>query len=1088
MNKVDGDLKPFWVGIGASAGGLEALRGLAKNLTNEIGAIYVIVQHMSPQHKSLLTELIARETALDVVEITDGIHAKVDTIYVVPPNHDVVINGGRLKLLPPSSEIAAPKPSVDRFFRSMAENLGDRAIGVVLSGTGSDGAYGVQALRAAGGITIAQSEETAKYNGMPLAAVETGCVDLVLSPEKIGSEFARIIQLPRNLKGIADGGAPTDALSRLFQLLLTETRVDFREYKPSTVRRRIERRMTALDLPEINAYVKHVEERPDELTALFRDLMISVTSFFRDPEEFDELKKQIQTHFAERKESGVRVWIPGCATGEEAYSIAILLVEFLGGIEAFDESLLQIFATDIDSSALAVARRGFYLDSAANDIPADLLNKYFTRMSGGYAVNKVIRDRIVFTPHNLCNDPPFSNIDLISCRNLLIYFGTSLQNKVIARLHYALNADGLMFIGKSESIVGSTDLFQPLENGIRIFKRRIRVEHRRRALSNLISNSGNYVQLPQSTREERANETVGAMFDSLVSTMGPNCILITADFHIRRIYGNIDQYVSLSEGLVRGATISFLRSEVRHEVRTLTSLALRNGETRNGPEHRVPNEPDQRMQIQVHPLSNVDGAEDLALVVFKEWEKERRPAVEFESAPDEARERIEELERELETSRDSLQQTVEELETTNEELQALNEELQSANEELQSNNEELETVNEELQSTNEELITVNEELQINSQELTLLNQELDSILSNIAAPIIVVDSGLHIVRCSQSARVMFKIDPFVGRPHLSQCALPEQFPSLSNFMSEIIRSGARMERQIETDAFKGSIVAAPYFNPKGELIGATAIITDTSELRIRRDLEVLLNSVPVMIWHKDDANNIVNLNDAAAHFMETTRANAIGRNMAELMPDIAKRELQEDQITIRSKLPKIGMIEKITRPGHKPVWLGKSKVPYSMKDGSAGVYVVAQDVTSEHQERIELSHRKAMLDRVLDALPAGIEFVDSNNVLQLQNSASRNLAGDLSVGAKWTADTDSRKLRDAQTGDPIKPENHPVLRALAGEAAGEFIVDQPSATNGMTVARGVSRPVLGSDGEPIGAVSLVYDMHAAEDDAETEKA
>lgn len=1073
MNKIDNGLKPFWVGIGASAGGLEALRELAKNLTSGIGAIYVIAQHMSPQHKSLLSELIARETSLDVVGITDGIQPEVDTIYVVPPNHDVVINGGRLKLLPPSSEVGSPKPSIDRFFRSMAENLADRAIGVVLSGTGSDGAHGVRALRAAGGITISQSEETAKYNGMPLAAVDTGCVDLVLSPERIGSEFARIIQLPRNLKGIVEGGAPTDALSRLFQLLLTETRVDFREYKPSTVRRRIERRMTALDLPDFEDYVKHVEERPDEVTALFRDLMISVTSFFRDPEEFDELKKQIRSAFADRKESGVRVWIPGCATGEEAYSIAILLVEFLGGLESFDENQLQIFATDIDTNALAVARRGFYLDPVTDDIPQDLLNKYFTRKSGGYAVSKAIRDRIVFTPHNLCNDPPFSNIDLISCRNLLIYFGTSLQNKVIARLRYALNTHGLLFIGKSESIVGSTDLFQPVESGVRVFKRRLGVEHRRRALTSFMPSNGNYAQLPQTTREERANETGGVMFDSLVSTMGPNCILITADFHIRRIYGNIDRHVSLSEGLVRGATISFLRSEVRHEVRTLTSLALRNAETRYGPKHRVANEPEQRMQIQVHPLRNVDGAEDLALVVFKDWAEEPPAIVSHEVTSDVVRERIAELERELETNRDSLQQTVEELETTNEELQALNEELQSANEELQSNNEELETVNEELQSTNEELITVNEELQINSQELTLLNQELDSILSNIAAPIIVVDSGLHIVRCSQSARVMFKIDPFVGRPHLSQCALPEQFPSLSNFMSEIIRSGARSERQIETDAFKGSIVAAPYFNSKGELIGATAIITDTSELRVRQDLEVLLNSVPVMIWHKDDQNNILNLNDAAASFMGTTRSDVIGHNLSEVMPEIARQELQEDLAIVESNQPKVGIIEKVGRPGMEPVWLSKFKVPYVMQDGSAGVYVVAQDVTAEHKERIELGHRKAMVDRVLDALPTGIEFVDSNGVLQFQNSASRDVSGDLPVGAKWSADGDPRELRDAETGEPIKPENHPVVRALSGEAVGEFVFDRPH-SNDNRVARGMSRPVMGSDGEPIGAVSLVY--------------
>ncbi len=1090
MKRAEIDNKPFWVGIGASAGGLEAMRELVKNLVDNIGAIYVIVQHMSPQHKSLLTELIARETSLDVVEITDGVAPKPDTIYVVPPNNDVVIRGQRLLLQPPGGGVASPKPSVDRFFRSMAEAVADRAIGVVLSGTGSDGAYGIQAVRAAGGITIAQTEKSAKYTGMPLASIGTGCVDLVLSPEQIGSQFARIIQLPRDLNDIEDGGEPNDALAQLFLMLLRETRVDFREYKSSTVRRRIERRMTALDMADLEAYVAHAHEHREEVAALFRDLMISVTSFFRDAEEFEDLSNHISGQLSQVPDDGYRIWIPGCATGEEVYSVAILMVEQMGGLEKFDETKLRIFATDIDANALAVGRRGFYLDAAASGIPEEYLEKYFVPTSGGYQVVKALRDRVVFTQHNLCSDPPFSNIDLVSCRNLLIYFNNVLQSKVIQRLHYALKTDGILFIGKSEPIVASSEIFQPVAQGVRIFKRRPRSELGGKRVDELVSKINTRTHAPQTPRDSEASETAGLMFDTLVSMLGPDGMLVSSDHHIRKIYGNIDRYVSLSEGLVRGATIAFLRPEIRHQVRILTTLALRSAETKYGPDQDVPNAPELQLKIEVHPISNVRGAEDLVLVLFKEREIEQSALIEVSDPDERAKLQVQELERELHTSRETLQQTVEELETANEELQVLNEELQSANEELQSNNEELETVNEELQSTNEELetvneemqstneelITVNEELQINSHEMTFLNQELDSILSNIAAPIVVVDSGLHVVRCSQSARELFQIDPFIGRPHLSQCSLPGGFPSITAIMSEIIRDGDRIEREIEAPTFKVSIVAAPYFNSKGELIGATAIISDTSELRVRHDLEMLLNNVPLMIWHKDNDNMILNLNDAAAEFMGTTRSSALGENLVSFMPDIADQELQEDLATIMEDEPKVGVVEQIKRGDEDPVWISKSKVPYSLADGQSGVYVVAQDITEDHNERMELGRRKALMDRILDALPVGVEFIDPDGVLSIQNAASRDLSGPMQIGEAWHPGDASLKFTEDGTGTQIAPDQHPTHKVLQGEECPGFHVSGKAASGASLLARGFSRPVRGGDGEVLGAVNVLVEL------------
>ena len=936
--------KIFWVGIGASAGGLEALRDLVRHLSTGIGAIYVVLQHMSPQHKSLLTELIDRETELSVLDVTDGAVPEKDCIYISPPNHDVIVRGGRLRLLAPSTELAAPKPSVDRFFRSLAETVGDRAIGIVLSGTGSDGAYGVRAVRAAGGVTIAQSADSAKYDGMPLSAIDTGCVDLVLSPEEIGLNFDRIARLPRDLEGISD--EPTaDALAELFKLLRDRTGVDFREYKSSTVRRRIERRMVALEIESLSTYTEYVAAQHDEVDVLFRDMMISVTSFFRDPEEFELLRTAIEERVIKRKSEGLRIWVPGCATGEEAYSVAVLVAEALGGLKALDSVHMQVFATDIDSTALTVARRGIYSDAIAATMPEDLLETYFNKTHDGYQVSQAIRDRIVFTPHNLCQDPPFSNIDLVSCRNLLIYFAASLQAKVFIRLHYALKASGVLFLGKSESISGSETLFKPLGKVGQLFLRRSYSESKmmpsqaRGTMRRMA-----FERRPRPPASGARGEEPEQMFHSLVRSIGPNGLLVTPDMHIQRVYGNVNRFLSLTEGHVAGATIGMLRDDLRHELRTLIPLALRHGTSRIGVERWFNKESAERFQVVVHPIGADEQFDDLALVVLREWtdQPESKPNLPIDDEV--AIARIRELEHEVISMRESLQQTAEELETANEELQSLNEELQSANEELQSTNEELETANEELQSTNEELITVNEELQINSHEMTIINQELDSILSNIAAPVMVVDARLHIVQCSQSARAMFKIESGVAKPHLSQLSLPSDFPPISSFMAEVIHTGEPAERDIAGEGFRGSIVAAPYFNPKGELIGATAIVHETSDPRVR-DYETLFNALPLMIWQKDRSGRLRHLNGAAASFFGAERQSAIGKEIGTFLGESDSLVADLESVALDTGEACLDVVSTVTTRGEGSVQIRRHLLPYAHDSGEKGLFVVASRET-----------------------------------------------------------------------------------------------------------------------------------------------
>ena len=443
---------PRMIGIASSAGGLEAISLLVQNLPQNANAVYVVAQHMSPTHKSVLSTLIARETRLQVQELETETRPEPDTIYVTPPNTDVTYLNGTLWLRHPSGHAASPKPSADRLFKCLAAECGEHCMGIVLSGTGSDGSYGVQAIREAGGITIAQEPATAKYDGMPTSAIETGCIDLTLSPEQIGTHLEKILARPRNFEALRDLMDTPSPLGDLFGILLARTQVDFRDYKENTLNRRVARRMTALGIDSYDAYVDYCRSNADEVDALHRDLLISVTRFFRDPHQFHHLKSELKETFASRTTGPIRIWIVGCATGEEAYSVAIIIAELLGGISALAKRNVQVFATDIDQRAIEVARRGVYPITAAGDVPAELLPDYFVVGETDITVRPELRAVTLFSHHNVFQDPPFINVDLVSIRNLLIYFNLSLQERVLSRLHYALSSTGLLFLGTSESV------------------------------------------------------------------------------------------------------------------------------------------------------------------------------------------------------------------------------------------------------------------------------------------------------------------------------------------------------------------------------------------------------------------------------------------------------------------------------------------------------------------------------------------------------------------------------------------------------------------------------------------------------------
>ena len=945
------------IGIGSSAGGLEAIRELVATLPANLNVSYVVVQHMSPNHKSLMTELVSRQTKLSVRDVEDGVSPEPNVIYITPPKTDVVFSDGQLRLVEPSPDIASPKPSVDRFLSSLAEQHGESTMGIILSGTGSDGAYGIQAIREAGGITIAQDDESAKYDGMPRAAIQTGCVDLILRPQEIGTHLQKILSSPRDFEAFRKNELDETPISDLLQILLARTRVDFREYKQTTITRRIERRMLALGIDSQEEYTSFCRTNPQAVDALFKDLLISVTRFFRDKAEFETLASLLPKLIEEKNGNPLRVWIAGCATGEEAYSIAMLIAEAMGGPKNSLKSNVQIFATDIDKDALQVARRGVYGAGALNDIPSELGEKYLIKQTDGIRVIDSLRSAILFSDHNVCQDPPFQRIDLLCCRNLLIYFGNTLQQKVMSRFHYAMNEAALMFLGTAESVAGSEEFFLPDQSGSHIFRKRHLREGKNTSYS--VTRS---IQAQKVNKDvvvpARGLTTDRLLFEALAQSLGQNSLLVTEDYSIARVFGDISAFIKMDAKSNLKMHLDLLRSPLREEARSLITIALKHGRTRTGVKHLMPGGGDMEVFLKIYPIVAPDINEKAALVVFEEvpFENGGLPEITPEEAKgSEADKRIVDLENEVATTREALQQTIEELETSNEELQSLNEELQSTNEELQATNEELETSNEELQSTNEELITVNEELQVTASELSGRTGELTSVLESAPLNILVLDSALQLRQLTDSAAKLFKIARPLTHPHISQCFLPPGYPALAPICSEALTLGQNTRHEFSSDGTKVVLTCAPYFNEHGKILGVTVIVFEFPGLA--HEMEFILNNSQFRVLNRAADGTILRISSESARVVGLSKEEAIGKNFYDLLDEeTAEMVRTSDAALLAHKNDDhLTGIRKVNPPGGSTYWLDYEEFKYQSPVASEPtVYTLGADVT----EAI-LEHRKA---------------------------------------------------------------------------------------------------------------------------------
>jgi two-component system CheB/CheR fusion protein len=848
------------VAIGASAGGIEAVTDLLRYLPSDTGMAFVLVQHLDPKHHSILTDLLAKQTEISVTEVKDGMKVRPNQLFVIPPNTSMTITDHTLQLRPRQESHGIHMP-IDNFMRSLAEEYGSRGIGVVLSGSGTDGTLGIAEIQAQGGVTFAQDDATAKYNSMPRSAANSGSVDYVLPPKQIAQELTRIARLPYSQTPLAAEVvvSPSDgpALSSIFQMLRRSIGVDFTHYRQTTILRRIQRRMLVHKLENFGQYVRYLRSNATEIKSLYQDMLINVTSFFRNPSVFELLKSMVFPSIMKLRlpDTVLRIWTPGCASGEETYSIAITLLEFLG--ETASQVPVQIFGTDVSEPSVVKARGGVYPENIQSDVSPDRLKRFFSRVDGGYRISKNIRDMCIFAQHNVLNDPPFSQMDLICCRNLLIYLEPTLQNKVISLFHYAARPNGFLILGTSEG-VGSGNLFSVVDRTHKIFSKKASSTRQTVAFSlSRTSDRSDYSTMHAPLRSPGSGPQfldLQKEFDRrLVTQYVPPTVFVNEDLEIVHTRGNVSRYLKLSTGRATLNILKMARESLLIELRNALSRAKKEGapahkqgvrlkiESGNGngngngdanaSDHKRSKFAARLINFDVIPMHLGPLKELYFMVIFREEPvpassgKEHR-SLQAQKDAEASSTRIVKLEQELSATKEYLQSVIETQEATNEELQSANEEILSSNEELQSTNEELETAKEELQSSNEELNTVNDELRSRHADISIINNDLTNLLSSIDLAVVMLGSDGTIRRFTPTAqKTLGLIAADVGRPFLN-INPAVQIPSLQQMVLKVMGNAQVIEKEINVDGHTYQLRILPYRTAEGKHDGAVVTLAE----------------------------------------------------------------------------------------------------------------------------------------------------------------------------------------------------------------------------------------------------------------------
>lgn len=971
------------VGIGASAGGLAAFEAFFSGLPEDAdpGMAFVLVQHLAPDHKSILTDLIRRYTRMQVVEVEDGMQVRPNCTYIIPPNRDMALLHGRLQLMEPSAPRGQRLP-IDFFFRSLAQDQRERAIGIILSGTGSDGTQGIRAIKAEGGLVIAQTPASTEYDSMPCSAIATGLVDYQLEPAAIPARLkAYLVHAFSKPCSPATGQAmrSENALQKIFILLRAQPGHDFSQYKPSTIHRRIERRMAIHQIDTMDGYVKFLQQMPAEVEALFRDLLIGVTNFFRDPEAFEVLAQQVVPRLFAGKPPGaaIRVWVPGCSTGEEAYSIAILLQEYLEQLQ--QPFNIQIFATDIDSRSIASARTGRYPASAGADIPVERLARFFTSEPDGatYRIHKTIRDMLIFSEQDVIKDPPFSKLDLISCRNLLIYMGGELQKKLILLFQYALNPGGFLFLGTSETVGDCGDLFIPLDRKLKVYQRQGDGHSARRGtLNRFLPPVVSRPQEHQPSTEPRVAPVKVPLRElteqTLLREIAPAAALVNRLGDILYLHGRTGMYLEPAPGEAGiNNILRMAREGLRCDLTTALHKAAEDKNTVRRSGLRVKTNGDfTAVNLMVRPVkadTALPQGEPLFLVILQEAPPaDAEPQgwaivqgkVHGDGAGPEADARIEALRLELLAKEEYLQAANEEMEASNEELKSSNEEMQSINEELQSTNEELETSKEELQSVNEELATVNAELQTKVADLSRANNDMNNLLAGTGIGTVFVDHQLRILRFTPAAtRLINLIASDIGRPVGHLVSNMVGYNRLVEDVLEVLQT--LVPREIEVRTTEGrwyTMRIQPYRTLENVIEGAVITFVDTTELITAQDeqrrLAVVVHDARDAITVQDLEGRIMAWNPSAARMYGWSESEALTMNIRDLIPDDLKDEgLAKMQKLIRTEVLEPYRTQRIAKNGDV---VEVSVTATALVDKEGRIYAIA---TTEREENSKSNAR-----------------------------------------------------------------------------------------------------------------------------------
>ena len=937
------------VGIGASAGGLESLERFFSNVPIDSGMAFVVIQHLSPDFTSMMDELLARRTRLPIHRTEEGATVEPNHIYLIPPKKEMIVSAGRLHLTDKDPKQSLTLP-IDHFFRSLAQDAGDSAVAVVLSGTGSDDSRGVVDVHQAGGLVLCESGESAKFDGMPLSAQETGQVDVVLKPEEMPAAILEFFRAPR---GIMSRPTPVDAeplegVEAVFDLLRREYDIDFSHYKPTTVSRRIERRLSLVHINTLDDYVERLRHDADELNALYKDLLIGVTKFFRDAKTFELLERTVIPGLLERvsKEHEIRAWIAGCATGEEAYSLAILLHEAL---ERANRPInVKIFATDVHKSSLESGGHGIFDEERLAEVSPQRLRRYFSKSQDGYQITQDLRQLIVFAQHNVLKDAPFTNLDLISCRNLLIYFQPQAQKKALSLFHFGLKTHGTLLLGSSESPGDLADEFDTLDEHSKLYRKRrdIRLPADMRLPLSRSADGlrGTTVPMPQPNRSS-SDVARTRVYDLLLDKFMPPSLLVTQNRQLVETFGGGEKFLRIKGRRLSSDLLDLLDTDAKTSIAGALNRVIRHGTALSFSGVRLSTDGQgQAYRLSIEPIDDTKLGQRHYLITLNALDQADTVAAPVEVDADQmSRDQVQNLEEELNYTKDNLQATIEELETSSEEMQATNQELIASNEELQS-------TNEELHSVNEELYTVNAEHQKKIEELAELNKDMEHLLQSTDVAIVYLDRELRIRKFTPQLAEIFDLVPEdVGR-RIGTFSHRINYERLLQDLHDVLETGERRECDVRDSDGRCFFIRILPYRHRDRTDGVVLALVDISVLDEARGrishLSSIVESSEDAIIGVDMDGRVTSWNSSAEQLYGFTAEEAIGENIGLIVPEDERND-SETWLARVGRGDRVDVVEvnRLTRDG-KGVHVSLSLSPIKDRLGKVvGASSISRDIS-----------------------------------------------------------------------------------------------------------------------------------------------